>query len=160
MFVQIVAFIDGAHHLLLTVIDGGDGQFAERRFVRLAPKDVALFLQLPVAEGDDDVAELQTLRLVDGDEADAVDLVALDSFGAERLFPLADEGVDACGILADVGCQLVVEGADIGTLTLDALKVEDLIQSLHEFVEGERQQLSEVADVGFRQQVVEGTAAQ
>ena len=78
MLVLIVVFIDGAQHLFLTIIDGNDGQIVKWCFVGSAPEDIAWFLQLPVAERNDDVRKLQTFRFVDGYQANTVDLVTLD----------------------------------------------------------------------------------
>ena len=78
MLLQVVALVDGALHLFLAVVDGHDGEVVERLYRRLAPEDVAAFLQWPVAEGNNDVVVLQSLRLVDGEDAYAAGLVALD----------------------------------------------------------------------------------
>ena len=62
MFMSVVCFEDGTHHLLLTVVDGDDGKVVEGGFRRLAPEDVtALLLQLPVTERNDDMLILQPL---------------------------------------------------------------------------------------------------
>ena len=53
---------------------------------------------------------------MDGDESDAVDLVALDGLAAEVFFPQAEEGVDVGAVLADKGGEVVEEGTDIGAL--------------------------------------------
>ena len=73
--------------------------------------------------------ELQTLRLVDRDQADAVDLVALYGLTTEVLFPFGNKGVDAGGILAGKGEQLVVEGTQIGTLPFQTLEFEDGVKT-------------------------------
>ena len=65
------------------------------------------------------MVEFQTLRLVDGDQADAVALVALDGFATEVVIPLMEECVDVAGVFADEVGELVVEGTEIGTLTFD-----------------------------------------
>ena len=62
MLMAVVSLKDGAHHLLLTVVDGYDGKVVEGGFRRLAPEDVTtLLLQLPVAERNDDMLVLQPL---------------------------------------------------------------------------------------------------
>ena len=62
MFMAVVCLEDGAHHLLLTVVDGDDGKVVEGGFRWLAPEDVtALLLQLPVTERNDDMLVLQPL---------------------------------------------------------------------------------------------------
>ena len=72
----IIVVIDGVGQTRV-VVDRNDGQFVEDRFVRLAPQRIG-HLQSPIAPGDDDVVELQTFRFVDADDADALELVALD----------------------------------------------------------------------------------
>ena len=65
MFVEVVVLIDGASHLTAAEVDRCDGQCVERCFVGFAPQNVGHF-QAPVAEGNEDMRELQTLTLVDG----------------------------------------------------------------------------------------------
>ena len=61
MLLQVVGFVDGAHHVFLTIVDGGDGQIAEGCLCGGTPEHVARMFQGPVAEGTDDVGELQSL---------------------------------------------------------------------------------------------------
>ena len=44
VFLQIVAFIDRPHHVLLTIVDGRDGKIVEGRLCRTAPKHIARLL--------------------------------------------------------------------------------------------------------------------
>ena len=81
MFVLVVVFINGPHHLLLAIINRHDGQIIEWCFIRSAPKDITLLFQLPVAERDDDMSKLQTFRLVDGYQAYTVNFVTLNGLG-------------------------------------------------------------------------------
>ena len=129
MLVQVVVFVDGAAHLLLAIVDGGNGQGIERRLLRLAPQHVGM-LQPPVAEGDDDVVKLQPLALVDGQDAYAVALGTLDGLGTDGLLPFADKSVDVGGVVLCKLVQLVVEGADVGALLMETVEVEDLIEVL------------------------------
>ena len=123
---QVVFLIDGAHHLLLTVVDGGYGQVAEGLLLGYAPDGVAaLLLELPVAEGTDDIVILQAFRLMDGEDADTVGLVALYGLAAETVIPLCEEGVDVGSVLADIFGELVIEGEDIGTLVVALFETED-----------------------------------
>ena len=115
MLMAVVGFVDGARHTLLAVIDGYEGQVTERRLRRTAPQHVtALLLQLPVAEGADDVVELQTLGLVNADEADAAELVALYGFSTEVLVPFMQKAVNVGAVVGGVVGQLVIEGTDVG----------------------------------------------
>ena len=92
-------------------------------------------LQPPVAVGNDDVLELQALALVDGEDADAVRLGALDGLGADGLLPFADEGGDVGRLVLREFVQLVVEGADVGTLLVEPLELEDAVKPFGQFVE-------------------------
>ena len=156
VLVQVVGLVDGAHHLLLTIVDRGNGQVAERRFGGRAPEDVAaLLLELPVAERTDDVVVLESLRLMDAEDAHTLGLVALDGLAAEALVPLEEEGADIGRVLADEVGQTVVEGADVGTLILETVQFETGEELFCEVVEWETEQFAEVADIGVGQQVVE-----
>ena len=55
---------------------------------------------------------------MDGDETDTVGFIALDGLLAKRLFPLCKESLYISGVLVNVVGQLVVEGTQVGTLTL------------------------------------------
>ena len=58
----VVGLVDGARHAFLAVVDGYEGQLAEGRLLGVAPENVAaLLFKLPVAEGNDDMIELQSL---------------------------------------------------------------------------------------------------
>ena len=134
VLLQVVSFVDGAHHVFLTVVDGGDGQIAEGLYGGAAPEHVARMFQGPVAEGTDDVGELQALGFVDGDQTDAISLVALDGLAVEVLVPLVEERVDIAGVVADKVGELVVEGAYIGALTFDLAQAEDGVEACAEVV--------------------------
>ena len=102
VLVQIVFLVDGTHHLLLTVVDGGDGQVAEGLLGGSTPEDVATALDGPVAEGDDDMIVLEALRLMDAEDAHTLVLVALDGLAAEGFVPLAEEVADVGSVLVDI----------------------------------------------------------
>ena len=156
MLMTVVGLIDGAHHLLLTVVDGYDRQVVERCLRWLAPEDIsALLLQLPVAEGADDMLVLQSLRLMNREDAYAAGLVALNGLRAEGLIPLVKEGGDVGGTLVDEVDEVVVEGTDIGTLAWQILETKDGIEALSQVVERQRAQVIEMTDIGFGQQFVE-----
>ena len=61
VLLQVVGLVDGAHHVFLTIVDGGDGQIAEGRLGGSTPEHIARMFQGPVAEGTDDMGELQSL---------------------------------------------------------------------------------------------------
>ena len=108
VLVAVVGLKDGAHHLFLTIVDGYDGEVVEGFLRGLAPEDVAAFLQLPVAEGTDNMLVLQAFRLMNREDAYSVGLVALDGLGAERLVPLVEEGSDVGGVLVlSVSCHIL-----------------------------------------------------
>ena len=139
VLLKVVGLIDRTHHLLLTIVDRRDRQIAERRLLRTAPEDItALLLQLPVTKRTDHMVELQSLRLMDRDQTDAIDHVALDRLATERLIPFIQERVDVRRVLVDKRCQLVIEGTYIGTLILERLQVEDGIETLCEIIERQR----------------------
>ena len=71
VFVQVVVLEDGSGHLLLAVVYRDDRQGVEGWLLGLAPQYVAMF-QSPVAERNDDIVKLQTLALVDRENADAI----------------------------------------------------------------------------------------
>ena len=125
-------------------------------FFWYAPDGVtALLLELPVAEGTDDIVILQAFRLVDGEDADTVSLVALYGLAAETVIPLSEEGVDVGSILTDIFGELVVEGEDIGTLVVALFELEDGMQPFCEFIDGHLEQFCRVFTIVFGQQCVE-----
>ena len=141
VLVLVVGLVDGARHALLAIVDGDEGKGVEGLGRRTAPQDVAaLLLQLPVAEGTDDVVELQALGLVDADEADAAELVALDGLGGDGGFPLLEEAFDIGGVVGGEVGQLVVERTDIGALAVEAIETEKGEETLHQFVERQFEQ--------------------
>ena len=106
------------------------------------------------------MGKLQTFRFMDGYQAYAVDLVTLNSLGAESLFPFSNKGVDAGGILAGKGEQLVVEGTQIGTLTFQSIKFEEGVKTFRQFVQRQFHQFLKVVDIGFWQLFVERIGAE
>ena len=82
----------------------------------------------PVTERNKDVVELQAFALVDGENADAVSLAALDGLAADGFFPFVDESVNIRGIVLRKLVQLVEESADIGTLLVKPLQFEYFMQ--------------------------------
>ena len=104
--------------------------------------------------------ELQSLRLMDRDQTDAIDHIALDCLATERLIPFIQERVDVRRVLIDKRCQLVIEGTDIGTLILERLQLEDGIETLCEIIERQRQQFFCLMDVILGQQLVEVATSQ
>ena len=89
---------------------------------------------MPVAEGDDDVIKLQPLRLVNGYQAYAVNLVTLNGLGTQVFLPFGYKAVDACRILAGKGKKLIVEGTQIGTLTFKTMEFKDGVETFCQFV--------------------------
>ena len=98
---------------------------------------------------------LQSLRLMDGEDAYATGLVALDGLRTEGLLPLGEEGCKISSVLVDEVDEVVVESADVGTLRGKALEGEDGIEALGEVVEGERTEVAEVGDIVFWQEGIE-----
>ena len=92
---------------------------------------------------------------MDGEDAHASGLVALDGLAAECLIPFGEEGADVSGILIDVVHELVVEGTDIGTLVSEAFKAEDGVEAFCEVVEGKGTEVGEVGDIGLGEESVE-----
>ena len=102
---QIVFLIDGAQHLILTVVHWGDGQVIEGLFLWLAPQEVTtLLLQLPVTERTDHIVVFQSFRLMDREDPHAVGLLTLDRLATETLIPCCQEGVDIGGVLTHITC--------------------------------------------------------
>ena len=92
---------------------------------------------------------------MDGEDAHALGLIALDGLLADCLIPLIEEGEDVGRILADIGSQLVEEGADIGTLLAEPFEGEDIVESLDEIVKGHSCQLLAMIAESFGQARVE-----
>ena len=107
-------------------------------------------LQSPVAEGNQDIVELQALTLVYGENTYAVGFAALDGFAADGFFPFIDKSVNICGIVLCKPVQLVVEGADIGTLFVKSFQFKDSIEPFCQLVEWQLKQLLCVLHKGFR----------
>ena len=136
MFVEIGLFEDGAHHLFLTEVHRNDRQRIEGCLGGLAPKNVCMF-KTPVTERNKDAVELQAFTLVDGENADAVSLAALDGLAADGFFPFVDESVNIRGIVLRKLVQLVVESADVGSLLVKPLQLENVMQSFRQLVDGQ-----------------------
>jgi hypothetical protein len=96
---------------------------------------------------------------MDGVDAYATGLVALYGLRTEGLLPFGEEGCDIGCVLVDEVDEVVVEGADIGTLRGKAFEAEDGIEAFGEVVEGERAEIVEVGDIGFGQEGIEGGGA-
>ena len=77
---------------------------------------------------------------MDGQDADAVDVGALDGLAAQRGVPFAQESVHIRRFLSDIVQHVVVERAEIGTLVLHPLQVEDTVKAFHQVVEWQEQQ--------------------
>ena len=92
---------------------------------------------------------------MDGDQADAIGLVALDGLGVEVVVPLVEERVDIAGIVGDKVGELVVEGTEISALTLDLAEAEDGVEAFAELVEGQRAQGREGLDIVGGQEGIE-----
>ena len=112
----------GCEVRLLHVLARIDGQRSEgvvRILLCLAPDGivVAVLLDGPIHIGQQDGMELQTLTLVDGEDADTVDLAGWDRAAVDGLVPCLQEGVDVRWIAAQVVLQLVHKSKDVGVLT-------------------------------------------
>ena len=81
------------------------------------------------------MAELQSLTLVDGQNAHAMRAVALNGLAADGLVPLADKGVNVRRVVLCKLIQLVVEGAEIRALVVQKTQLEDVTQPFHQLVE-------------------------
>ena len=98
---------------------------------------------------------LQSLRLVDGEDAHTTGDVALDGFRADGLVPLVEESSDVGGIVVDEVHELVIEGTDVGTLTCQPLQAEDGVETFGEIVERHGAEVREMGDEGFWQEGIE-----
>ena len=76
LFVEII-FVDSFLHPFLAVVDRYNGQFVEGGNLWMTPQQT-FQLQLPVAERNEHIGELQSFRLVDADKAYTVDIRTLD----------------------------------------------------------------------------------
>ena len=153
VLIQEGLLIDGASHLFPAIVDGCYRQGIERRCGGFAPQDVG-HLQFPVAEGDDDMIELQSFTFVNGQDADAAVRIALYGLAANGFFPFADKGIDVRRVVLRKLVQLVVERTDIGTLFIQVLKTEDGIQAFYEFEERQLLQFLSMLDECFGQEFV------
>ena len=133
MLLAVVVLIDRAYQVVSTEINRRDGQFVKWLFAfsLLAPQCVSL-LQLPVAEGDDDVVKLQSLALVDGHDAYALHLVALDRLLRDGVVPFGEEVVDVSRAVAEIIVEFVVEEAHIRTLVLELVELEERMERIHQ----------------------------
>ena len=61
------------------------------------------------------MVELQTLALVDGEDADAVGSCVLNGLATDGFIPFTDKGINVGAVVERELVQLVVEGTDVGT---------------------------------------------
>ena len=61
---------------------------------------------------------------MDGNQLDAIYLVAMDALGVNARIPFRKEVVDVAAVVGEIGTQLVEEGAHVGTLLLDFIEME------------------------------------
>ena len=104
------------------------------------------------------MAELQSLTLVNGQDAHAMCTVALNGLAADGLVPLADKGVNVRRVVLCKLVQLVVEGAEIRALVVQKTQLEDVAQPFHQLVERQLQQFGSMLDEGLGQEIVQGKA--
>ena len=126
------------------------------------------------------MVELQPFRLMDGDETNAGNLIALNGLGAEGFIPFTEKtnkrnrGIRdryrmLWGIRGDSrrevrviegfleeGGELIEEGTDICTLSFESFKTEDGKEVFRQFIERHRAQFLKMLNIGFRQKTVKG----
>ena len=81
------------------------------------------------------MAVLQSLALMDRQDAHTVGVLALDGFRTDGLFPFTHESIDIGEVVLCELVQLVIESADIGALLVESMELEDGEESFDEFVE-------------------------
>ena len=118
MLVVVIVLVDASLHLFGDEIDRNQGYFVERSLGRSTPQGAFGWFQLPVAEGDKYVIELQTLTLVNRYEAYAIECIAMYAFLVQCIVPFLDKRVYIATVVLQIGCQLIIEGTDVGTLVL------------------------------------------
>ena len=98
-------------------------------------------LEGPVAVGDDDMGELESLGFMDGDDTDALELIALDGLGGDGVGPgFEEERGEVRGEgrgIAEESSELIEESADVCALVGEGREGENEAEALCEFVEGE-----------------------
>ena len=119
---------------------GRDGQQLEAVEGSLrgrAPQEIrgAVTVDGPAAEGHEDGVELEALSLVDGDDADALDLPGGDGLAGEALVPVAEEGVDVRRLGVEEVQHRIEEAEEIGILAGEAVKAEVAVEGLQKLVE-------------------------
>ena len=121
------------------IVHGYDVQAVERRNVgflsracHAAPYQVVVrfVLHLPVAERQQHRVILQSLRLMDGQDADAVNLARRDGLRVQLLVPETDESRQLRRVVLHVFRHRIIEGTEICILLLDKLHVEQHEQLL------------------------------
>ena len=81
--------------------------------------------------------ELQSLALVDGQDAQAVNLVALDGFLVELLVPVFDEGIGTGAVVLGKIAEEVEELADIGALFGQTVQGEEVVEPFGQLHQGQ-----------------------
>ena len=121
MLVVVIVLVDASLHLFGDEIDRNQWYFVERSLGWRTPQGTFGCLQHPVAERNDNIIKLQTLTLVNRDEAYAIERIAMYAFLVQRIVPFLDKRVYIATVVLQVSSHLIVEGADISTLTLHLL---------------------------------------
>ena len=82
-----------------------------------------------------------------GEQAYAVDVVAVDGFAAQILVPGLEEVVDASDMPFEIVGKLVEEGADVGVLLLEPVEAEKRVEALGQVDERLGEQARALTDI-------------
>ena len=149
---QVVGAVDGLCHEG-RVVDGYKVQRVVGLLGGSTPHQlvVGLVLYFPVAERNQDGVELQSLGLVDGQDAYAVEFAAGDGLATEGFVPEVQESVDVRRVVLKIVGHGVEEGKEVGVLLLHARQAEEAEQLFKQFVEGHQAQLVQAVGKRWRQ---------
>ena len=88
--------------------------------------------------------EFQTLGLVDGQDADSVNLACRNGLMTKILVPESDEGLQIRGLAAQVLADSVEEAEEESILLLEPVEAQQAIEVFQQFIERCETQLLEV----------------
>ena len=110
--------------------------------------------QVPVHKGQEDGVILQSLGLVDGEDAYATGLAAGDGTGGEVVVPRLQKLMNVLRIVAQIALQLVHERQHIGILPLDALQLQHIVEPFGEQEQWQTRHLLAVGGQFGRQHIL------
>ena len=135
MLQMAVFLVGGVLHGTEAVVDRKYWQVFVWLFFSMTPDGVGL-LQLPVAERHDDILILKSLAFVDGQDADALDILTMDGFLVVFLFPYLEKAVKVGSVVFQMFGNGIEEMTEIRTLTFGLVQTEQLANALREVGQG------------------------